>query len=265
MNIDDYYEQQGSGSPIVFIHGSYATTSTWKKMIEQLSSSHHCISIKLPGHCGTPDPKDFSNPTMNTELEILEQVITKLTDEPIHLVGHSFGGVVALALALKGSVALSQMTLFEPVAVWVLDRVQDNQASGVVQQFLAVYFHDVSMNKPYACGQVIDFWGGKGAFESLPTFIKDSMEPLVANNVRHWNICTAIDSSVSDLKNLLIPTRLVSGTQSNPVAHAISDHLKHNIPTSKKYSIKGASHFLVTSHFNECLVALGDLSLLDVE
>ena len=37
MNIDTYYEQQGSGSPIVFIHGSYATTSTWKRMIDQAS------------------------------------------------------------------------------------------------------------------------------------------------------------------------------------------------------------------------------------
>jgi len=262
MNIENYYEQQGSGSPIVFIHGSYATTSTWKKMIEQLTANHHCISIKLPGHCGTPDPEDFSSPTMNTELDILEQVITNLTDKPIHLVGHSFGGVVALALALKGSVTLSQMTLFEPVAAWVLDCVEDDQASAVVQKFLVEYFHDVSINKPYACGQVIDFWGGKGAFESLPVFIKDSMEPLIANNVRHWNLCAAIDNKVSDLQNLLVPTRLVCGTKSNPVAHAISDHLNHNIPTSKKYNVEGASHFLVTSHTNECLGALRDCSVL---
>jgi len=262
MNIDDYYEQQGSGSPIIFIHGSYATTSTWKKMIETLSANHHCIAIKLPGHCNTPDPEDFSNPTINTELALLEQIIKKVTDKPVHLVGHSYGGVVALALALKNSVTLSQMTLFEPVAVWVLNSVQDDQSSTVVQQFLAEYFHEVSMKKPYVCGQVIDFWAGDGAFESLPAFIKDSMEPLVANNVRHWNICTVDDSKVSDLKNLLVPTRLVCGTKSNPVAHAISDHLNNNIPTSKKYTVEGASHFLVTSHINECLAALSDQSIL---
>lgn len=263
MNIDDYYEQQGSGPPIVFIHGSYATTSTWKKMIGRLAANHHCISIKLPGHCGTPDPEDFANPTINTELDILEQIITAVTDQPIHLVGHSFGGVIALSLALKGSVALSQMTLFEPVAAWVLDKVQDEKASAVVQEFLATYFHDVAIKKPYVCGQVIDFWGGHGAFDSLPTFIKDSMEPLVENNIRHWNLNAAIDSTVNDLQNLLIPTRLVCGTQSNPTAHAISDHLNNAIPTSKKYTIEGASHFLVTSHADECLAALGDMSVLE--
>jgi pimeloyl-ACP methyl ester carboxylesterase len=262
MNIDDYYEQQGSGSPIVFIHGSFATISTWKKMIEQLSSYHHCISIKLPGHCGTANPEDFSNPTINTELDILEKVITKLTDEPIHIVGHSFGGVVALALALKGNVALSQMTLFEPVAVWVLECMQDHKMSAEVRCFLNAYFQEVSANKPYACGQVIDFWGGKGSFEPLPAFIKNSMASLVANNIRHWNICSAINNTASDLKKLSIPTRLVCGTKSNPVAHAIIDHLNNQLPSSKKYTMDGASHFLVTSHFKACLVALADQSIL---
>ncbi len=40
MNIESYYEQQGSGPPIVFTHGSYATTSTWKKIVEQLSTEY---------------------------------------------------------------------------------------------------------------------------------------------------------------------------------------------------------------------------------
>jgi pimeloyl-ACP methyl ester carboxylesterase len=126
----------------------------------------------------------------------------------------------------------------------------------VVQQFLLEYFHDVSANKPYVCGNVIDFWGGKGAFESLPSFIKDSMVPLVENNVRHWDLCAAMSNKVSDLQSLVVPTQLVCGTYSNSVAHAIVDHLCDELPTSKKYIIEGASHFLVTSHLNECLAVL---------
>ncbi len=258
MRIEGYFEQQGSGSPIVFIHGSYATTSTWKKMVEQLAVNNNCISIKLPGHCGTPEPDDFSDPTMETELAIIERVVTQLTDQPIHIVGHSYGGVVALAQALKGSLDLSQMTLFEPVAVWVLDRVKDTEMNDIVQRFLAKYRHDVSRKIPYSCGQVIDFWGGDGAFAPLPDFIKDSMDALVINNIRHWDICESIPSRHSDLQGCHVPTRVVCGTQSNPVAHAISNHLNKEIPNSRKYVIEGASHFLVTSHASECLSVLQD-------
>ena len=262
MNINDYFEQLGSGSPIVFIHGSYATGSTWKKMIEQLAVNHHCISIKLPGHGGAPDPGDFSEPSIETELLILEQVVNELTAEPIHLVGHSYGGVVALAQALKGNLSVSQMTLFEPVSVWVLDVEKDEAMSALVRKFLVKYRHDVSQGCQYSCGQVIDFWGGEGSFESLPSFIRDSMDTLTRNNIRHWDICTSIRSNKSDLQGCSIPTRLVCGTESNPVAHAITDHLNKEILNSKKYTIEGASHFLVTSHASECLSVLKDKTIL---
>jgi pimeloyl-ACP methyl ester carboxylesterase len=36
MNISDYYEYEGSGEPIVFIHGSYANTTTWKVYFKRL-------------------------------------------------------------------------------------------------------------------------------------------------------------------------------------------------------------------------------------
>jgi pimeloyl-ACP methyl ester carboxylesterase len=261
MHIDNYFEQQGSGAPIVFIHGSYASTSTWKKMIEQLALNNHCISIKLPGHGGMPDPDDFSDPTIETELSILEQVVTSLTDEPVHLVGHSYGGVVALSQALKGNLTLSQMTLFEPVAVWVLDIVNDTGMSKHVKRFLPKFRHDVFHKIPYSCGQVIDFWGGDGAFEPLPNSIKDSMDALVINNIRHWDVCSTINHRLTELQNCVIPTRVVCGNQSNPVAHAISEHLNREIPNSKKYVIEGASHFLVTSHVNECLSVLEDSSI----
>lgn len=225
-------------------------------MIEQLAQHNHCISIKLPGHGGAPDPDDFSDPTVETELSILEQVVNQFTAGPIHLVGHSYGGVVALAQALKGNLPLSQLTLFEPVAVWVLDVAKNEELNDRVQKFLAKYRHNVVQKTPYVCGQVIDFWAGDGVFESLPDFIKNSMVPLVTNNLRHWDICTTIRSSLRDVQQCLVPTRLVCGTGSNPLAHAISDHLSEELPNSKKFLIEGASHFLVTSHFEECLSVL---------
>jgi len=153
------------------------------------------------------------------------------------------------------------MTLFEPVAIWVLKRADDQVMNICVQEFLAKYRQDVSNKKAYVCGQVIDFWGGKGAFESLPDFIKDSMESLVQNNIRHWDIDAATCSNLSDLQTCTVPTRLVCGDKSNSVAGAICEHLSKQMPISNKFVIEGASHFLVTSHANECVKILRDQSL----
>lgn len=256
-----YYEQQGSGSPIVFIHGSYATTSTWKKMVQQLAKTHHCISIKLPGHCGMPDPDDFAAPNINTELNIIESVIAELTeqpDQPIHLIGHSFGGVVALALALKGSVEIQELTLFEPVSTWVFESVGDQDMTAQVNEFIQGYRQGIRNNESYVCGQVIDFWGGAGAFEPLPDFIKDAMVPLTANNNRHWTLCTNTHQERAALNALAIPTRVVCGSESNPIAQTIVEYLSTELPHCKQYQIKHASHFMVTSHTTECLTIITD-------
>ena len=253
-----YYEQQGSGNPIVFIHGSYATTSTWKKIVQQLASTHHCISIKLPGHNGTPDPDDCAAPSIDTELNIIESVIAELTDQPIHLIGHSFGGVVALALALKGSVAIEALTLFEPVSTWVFESVGDKAMTTQVNAFIQGYREGIRNNEPYVCGKVIDFWGGNGAFEPLPDFIKDGMVPLTANNNRHWCLCVNSLQDRKILNALTIPTKLVCGSASNPIAQAIVNHLSNELPNNKRYTIAEASHFLVTSHASECLAIITD-------
>jgi pimeloyl-ACP methyl ester carboxylesterase len=256
MDIRPHLVEQGTGHPIVFVHGSYATTSTWKKLIERLAPTHHCIAIKLPGHGGMPDPQDFDAPDIETELALIEAAVRERTDRPIHLVGHSYGGVVALVQALKGSLPLAELTLFEPVATWVLDAVGDQPMEAEVQAFLGRYRRDAALGLPDVCGQVIDFWGGAHDFAGLPPHIQAAMGTMVANNLRHWDICTSAQHTSADLARLAVPTRLVCGTRSNRVAHAIVDHLHRLLPHSRRFEIEGASHGLVASHADACLAAL---------
>lgn len=256
MDIRPYVALQGSGEPLVFVHGSYATTSTWKKLIERLAPTHHCIAIRLPGHGGVPDPQDFEAPSMETELALLEAAVRQCTDRPIHLIGHSYGGVVALAQALKGNLPLAELTLFEPVATWVLDVVGDAPMQAQVRAFLSRYRHDAARGLPDVCGQVIDFWGGANDFAGLPPHIQAAMATMVRNNLRHWDLCTRPLHTSADLARLDVPTRLVCGTRSNPVAHAIVDHLHRLLPRSGRWEIEGASHGLVASHADACLDVL---------
>ena len=67
---------------------------------------------------------------------------------------------------------LSQVTLFEPVAIWVVNSVGDKEMSAGVQEFLTKYRQDASDKKHYACGPVIDFLGGKALLNRYPTPLK---------------------------------------------------------------------------------------------
>lgn len=252
MNPQPYVETHGHGEPIVFIHGSFATTATWRKIIEPLVDDHLCILIKLPGHGGAPAPTDFHAPSMDTELNIIEAVVRQLTDRPIHLVGHSYGGVVALALALEARLPIRRLSLYEPVAVWLFETLEDHPMAAQMADFVGRYRHDAARDLPEVCAQVIDFWGGQGSFAPLPDKLKQTMAALTPDNLRHWDLCTSTGYSVSDLRRLSCPTDLVCGSRSNAVAHAIVDHLHAQLPDSGVYRVDGASHFLVTTHPDAC-------------
>ncbi|MBU3069413.1 alpha/beta hydrolase [Aestuariicella sp. G3-2] len=253
MAITDYFEVSGSGEPIVFIHGSFATTSTWKTMVKALSDRFLCITVKLPGHGGAPAADDFSEPTINTEVDILAQVVEHLQLGAIHLVAHSYGGVVALSAALSGRIPLRALTLYEPVATWIFAVAGKTEAEQAVAKFVAGYRQAVLDEEPYACRRVLDFWGGEGQFDLLPDFIKDGMVPLTEDNLRHWSLCQTLRYSTESLSKLPVPTRIVCGDQSNPLVRQIAQCLKDQLPNSATGEIAGASHFLVTSHTQECL------------
>jgi pimeloyl-ACP methyl ester carboxylesterase len=252
-----HIEVIGSGSPVILVHGSFATTSTWKGMVKQLASHHQCIMIRLPGHGGAPDPQDFDNPDINTELAVIEEAVAHYTHEPIHLIGHSFGGVVALALALKGSVAIRELTLFEPVAAWLLPHLDDTATHQKINAFVDNYKAAVNQGEPRVAGRVIDFWGESGSFANLPTHIQDGLDPLVPHNLRHWQICTSLPWTPDNVRQLDIPVRLVYGSNSNPATQAIARHIVALAPNSSLHEIAGASHMLVTSHARECVESLG--------
>ncbi|MCL9774924.1 alpha/beta fold hydrolase [Vibrio methylphosphonaticus] len=251
-NLEQYYETYGVGRPIVMIHGSYATTSTWKRMLTTIPSGYRCILIKLPGHCGTPDPTDFGQAMVETELSIIEAIIEKECDEPIHLIGHSYGGVVALALALKGPVKLSQLSLLEPVATWVLELENDQVMLTVIEEFLKDYRLSVEKKQSDACGKVIDFWSANSEFSQFPSEVKQKMATLVSNNLRHWDICTTVPAAAYNLASMTVPTDILVGGLSNNAAHAIAAHLNALLPNARYCEVPGARHSLVVTHATEC-------------
>ena len=255
LGIENYYEIYGEGQPILFIHGSYASTSTWKKLVEELSKNHKCILFKLPGHCGLPDPVDFDKPTVKTEFALLDGIIQKECPQGFHLVGHSYGGVVALALALEQIWPVLGMTLYEPVSTWVLDLVQEKKALQLLRDFLNDYIPKAKQGMPVG-GDVIDFWCHAPVFNHFPEGVREQLLLLQKNNLRHWSICTQASYNQDNLNALSIPVSLVVGSESSPVAHAIIHALEHLLPSAEARCIQGANHLLVTTHKDACLAAM---------
>ncbi len=112
-----YYDDIGRGPPILLIHGFGASTFTWHQIMPDLARNHRVIAVDMKGFGRSDKPMD-ENYSEFDQAALLEQLILEKNLRNLTIVGHSFGGGVALALALDDRLKgrISQLVLIDSVA-----------------------------------------------------------------------------------------------------------------------------------------------------
>ena len=93
------YSQSGEGSPVVLIHGFGANSYTWRHLAPILALNHKVYAVDLKGYGKSDKPLD-ENYSLQDQAALVADFIKKRRLRDVTLVGHSFGGGVALMLAL---------------------------------------------------------------------------------------------------------------------------------------------------------------------
>ena len=97
--VDCHYSIIGSGPPLFLIHGIGAAEDAWRFMLPKLSKHFSVVTYDLRGHGKSPvTHKNFSLEELVLDLERIRE---KTKFEKAHFVGHSLGGMIAPAYALK--------------------------------------------------------------------------------------------------------------------------------------------------------------------
>jgi pimeloyl-ACP methyl ester carboxylesterase len=99
-NAKIYYQESGSGDPLILLHGFGKTASDWDPFIDSLSRHYKVIAWDMRGH-GRSSSIDTSNIFLHkTAAMDLVEMIKVLRLENVKLVGHSSGGIVSLYAAV---------------------------------------------------------------------------------------------------------------------------------------------------------------------
>ncbi|PIN06470.1 putative hydrolase/acyltransferase (alpha/beta hydrolase superfamily) [Handroanthus impetiginosus] len=104
---------------VIFIHGFLSSSSVWKETVfpnlsEDSNQYYRLFAVDLFGFGSSPKPRDCFY-TMRDHVEMIEKsVIVPFEVKSFHLVGHSMGCVVALALAAKYPEYAKTITLIAP-------------------------------------------------------------------------------------------------------------------------------------------------------
>lgn len=179
--------------------------------------------------------------------ELVEALIRHL-ESPAVLVGHSYGGVVALAIALRGHVPLGALVLFEPVALKMVAMAGESNAYAMAKAVFDDYISSFEGGDAKAVQKMVDFWFGEGTFGRMPESLTAYLVKETASNIRDVRATFREDYSPDGLRKLTMPVVTVVGDQSPELTHRIAHLIAQYVPHGSLRTLARANHALTTTH-----------------
>ena len=96
-----YYEETGSGTPIVFIHEYAGDWRTWEPQMRFFSRAHRCITYSQRGYPPSDVPADPGKYGQDLTRDDVIALMDALKIDKAHIVGHSMGALTALLVGIK--------------------------------------------------------------------------------------------------------------------------------------------------------------------
>jgi len=100
-------------TPAWYIHGLAGSSTNWTRLAAALSPAATGYSLDLPGH-GRSDPPPRGRYSLQADAELIAATIEQVSGGPVHLVGNSFGGIIATLLTAARPDLVRTLTVISP-------------------------------------------------------------------------------------------------------------------------------------------------------
>jgi pimeloyl-ACP methyl ester carboxylesterase len=249
---DRFYREAGTGEPIVLLHCSAGSSGAWVPVMKQLGRDYRVLAPDLLGYgrCA-PWPRDVPL-TSDGELGVLEALLD-VAAWPVHLVGHSYGGTVALSAARRFPPRIGSLTLIEPVAFQLLRSADEpdgwREIAALAERYLAL----VRGGRDAAAAEAfVTYWTGPKAWQQMPDTARDGAVRSAAKVAAEWLLMFASEDDLDEIAGIEAPTLLVCGGRTRTPARRVVEILRQALPHARRHEIADAGHMSPLTH-PECI------------
>lgn len=234
---------------VVFIHSTGLGPFMWAPYKDAAMGAVSEARVHMPVNLGYAPGGELIRPQtvgLAEEVDALCQQLGDLEGD-VHLVGHSYGGLVALEMALSGRLPVRSLYLYEPVLFASLrERVDDIavEAANEVRSMYAnrQFFEDAEHGGDDAwLEQFVDYWNGVGAWSAMPPKAQAAMRRV------GWKMHLEVRAIATQARPfeayaLPIPTTVVSGAGSTAASREMSRLLAEQMPLAQSHVLPGLGH-----------------------
>jgi pimeloyl-ACP methyl ester carboxylesterase len=251
MNLSDLelaYVDAGRGPPVVLLHGSASSSRQWRALIHSLADRFRVLAPDLRGYgASTPWPG-------GRKLRLSDEVapVRALADrlgQPFHLVGHSYGGVVALQTALELGGAVRSLVLIEPVVFHLLRLAGETSAWQEIEAVANTHLELVEQGQLERCAAAfVGYWVGPHAWAAMPDDRRAAIAATMPKIAAEWAMAMRGDTPAGTYARLRMPMLLLRGARTTHAALRLSELFRAMFPHAQFHEIPGAGHMAPLTH-----------------
>jgi pimeloyl-ACP methyl ester carboxylesterase len=181
------YADEGQGRPVVLIHSSVSGNRQWRSLTEELRDRYRLLAVNLFGY-GQTSPWPAVEPQSLADQAELIRHVCDTVEGPVDIVGHSFGGCVALKSALLLRDRVSSLVLLEPNPFHLLGKAgpSDGWSETVALRALVTGLMAAGDWKG-AARPFADYWLGEGAWDAMPERRRAAFIESLPPNFHEWD------------------------------------------------------------------------------
>jgi pimeloyl-ACP methyl ester carboxylesterase len=254
MDVDGvrlHYSDRGEGSPLVLIHGNAVSGDDWNTsgVAELLLREHRVIIFDRPGFGYSERPRRHLW-TAAQQADLLHKALRQLGVKRPVIVGHSWGTIVALALAERHQADIAGLVLLSGYYFWTLRPDALLVVAGALPVLGDVLRYTVSPLLGWLQMPLLKWAMFSPA--RVPTRFQAEYSPAMA--LRPSQIrATSMDGALmlpgalalrKDYEDLTLPVVIIAGDGDKVVFKRRSEQLADSIPGSVLQIVKGAGHMV---------------------
>ena len=202
--------RSGVGPTVVLVHSSASGAGQWKALIADLDQRYQTIAVNLFGYGGTTRWSGAEAQKLDDQAKLVEMAMP-CEQETICLIGHSFGGSVAMKVASHLGDRVEKLILIEPNPFNLLKhagRIEAYNESLMIRDWV----HDFGGKDEWqlAAEKFIDYWNAVGTWSSLSDKQKTKLVSLIRPNIFEWQAVLGDETLVGDwYKDLPLETMVL--------------------------------------------------------
>ena len=199
----DYLEAGSTGPLVVLVHSTAAGARQWRHLMENLKTDFRVRAVNLFGYGKTPPWPPAIAQSLEDQARLVEAAVPENVEE-VFLVGHSFGGSVAMKAAARMQGRATKLVLLETNPFYLLSQ---SKCCGAFAEAMTlrdcVKKYGALGEWTTAAERFATYWNGPGAWRDMPPERRTTFAEMLKPSFSEWDAVMDETTSAEQWASLL--------------------------------------------------------------